>query len=92
MQTTPQLPFAVQPTATSSIVYGIGGTLLALATAAFGLWRRRLPEALRAGAARALAPAVGGLRAVHSGVIGDYVMWLTVGTALIGGVWAVTLR
>lgn len=27
-----------------------------------------------------------------SGVIGDYVMRLTVGTAVIGGVWAVTLR
>jgi len=29
---------------------------------------------------------------VHSGIVGDYVMWLTVGTALIGGIWAVTLR
>jgi hypothetical protein len=37
------------------------------------------------------APLVG-LKALHSGIVGDYVMWLTVGTALIGGVWAVTLR
>jgi hypothetical protein len=29
---------------------------------------------------------------VHSGVIGDYVMWLTVGTAVIGGIWAIALR
>jgi hypothetical protein len=28
---------------------------------------------------------------VHSGVVGDYVMWITVGTAVIGGVWALTL-
>jgi hypothetical protein len=29
---------------------------------------------------------------LHSGVIGDYVMWITVGTALVGGVWALLLR
>jgi hypothetical protein len=29
---------------------------------------------------------------VHSGVIGDYVAWITVGTAVIGGVWALLLR
>jgi hypothetical protein len=29
---------------------------------------------------------------VHSGIVGDYVMWITVGTALLGGVWALTLR
>jgi hypothetical protein len=32
------------------------------------------------------------LKGVHSGVIGDYVMWITLGTALLGGVWALTLR
>jgi hypothetical protein len=35
---------------------------------------------------------VGGLKAVHTGVPGDYVMWITVGTAVIGGVWTLTLR
>jgi hypothetical protein len=32
------------------------------------------------------------LKAAHSGVIGDYVLWITVGTALVGAVWAFTLR
>jgi multicomponent Na+:H+ antiporter subunit D len=89
---TRRLPFAIEPTSTESVLYGIGGTVLALATAAFGLWRRRLPKALRALGDRALRRPVDVLRAAHSGVIGDYVMWLTVGTAVIGGVWAITLR
>jgi hypothetical protein len=33
-----------------------------------------------------------GLKAAHSGVVGDYVMWITVGTALLGGFWVVTSR
>jgi hypothetical protein len=31
------------------------------------------------------------LKAAHSGVVGDYVMWLTLGTAVLGGVWILTL-
>jgi hypothetical protein len=82
----------VQPTTESSVLYGLGAGALALLTAAFGLWRRRLPDAWRLAVGRAARGPVGGLHAVHSGVIGDYVMWITVGTALIGGVWALTLR
>jgi hypothetical protein len=33
-----------------------------------------------------------GLKAAHSGIFGDYVMWITVGTALLDGVWVVTSR
>src|SRR4051794_11383658 len=32
------------------------------------------------------------LKIVHSGHVGDYVAWLTFGTALVGGVFALTLR
>ena len=32
------------------------------------------------------------LRAVHSGHVGDYVAWLTVGLAILGGAFAVALR
>jgi multicomponent Na+:H+ antiporter subunit D len=92
MPTTRTLPFALEPTSTASVLYGIGGAVLAVLTAAFGLWRRRLPDAVRSFGERALRPPVDVLRAAHSGVIGDYVMWLTVGTAVIGGVWAITLR
>ena len=32
------------------------------------------------------------LKAAHSGVVGDYVAWLTVGAATLGGLFALTLR
>jgi hypothetical protein len=32
------------------------------------------------------------LRKLQTGVIGDYVAWVAVGTAVIGGVWAIALR
>jgi hypothetical protein len=74
-----------------SVGYGIGAAAIAFAAMLFGLFRRRIPEAVRAFGTRFLDPAVEGLRAVHSGVVGDYVMCITVGTAVIGGVWALTL-
>ena len=55
---------------------------LTVVVALFGLYRRRIPEAARAAAARLLEPPVNVLKAAHSGVVGDYVMWLTVGTAV----------
>ena len=92
MPTTARLPFAVAHTTLESVLYGAGATVLALALAGVGLYRRRLPQEVRETGARLLGPPVEGLRALHSGVIGDYVMWLTVGTTVIGGVWALTLR
>ena len=84
MPTTPQLPFAIEPTALESIGYGLGGGVIALGVAAWGLWRRRVPSFA--------GPPIRVLKAVHSGIIGDYVTWIVVGTAVIGGVWAVTIR
>jgi multicomponent Na+:H+ antiporter subunit D len=83
MRQTPRLPFVVQPTSGASIGYGLGAGALALAVAALGLWRRRVIDTVP-------RPVVA-LKALHSGVIGDYVMWVVLGTAVIGGVWAVTL-
>jgi multicomponent Na+:H+ antiporter subunit D len=77
------LPFALEPASLESILYAVGATGLALALAALGLVRPPW---------RALRPAVRGLKAVHSGVVGDYVMWVTVGTALVGGIWAIALK
>ncbi len=91
-QTAARLPFAITPTGTASRLYGLAGTLLALAVAAFGLWRHRIPDAWRRGAARLAGPPIVVLKEAHSGVIGEYVLWITVGTALIGAVWAFTLR
>jgi multicomponent Na+:H+ antiporter subunit D len=87
-----RLPFVVQPTTGTSIVYGVGAGLLALLFTAFGLWRQRLSEGLRLAAGRAAGPPLAVFKEAHSGVIGDYVMWITLGTALLGGVWALTLR
>jgi multicomponent Na+:H+ antiporter subunit D len=79
----PHLPLSLEPVSTETILYGVGASLLALALAGL-LLLRRIP--------RVLAPPIRVLKAAHSGVVGDYVMWLTVGTALVGGVWAFTLR
>jgi multicomponent Na+:H+ antiporter subunit D len=87
----PSAPALVHAAKPSSIAYGLGAGAIALVTAAFGLFRRRIPGAARTVGARWLEPAVSGLKAVHTGVVGDYVMWITVGTALIGGIWALTL-
>jgi multicomponent Na+:H+ antiporter subunit D len=92
--TPPALPHAsggLMAWTSSSIGYGIGTLALALATAAFGLWHARLPGAVRALGARALGGPVSVLRAGHSGIVGDYVLWIAAGTAIIGGIWAVTL-
>lgn len=87
-----RLPFAVQPTTGTSIAYGVGAGVLALLFTAFGLWRQRFAEGFRTAAGRVAGPPIAVLKGVHSGVIGDYVMWITVGTAVFGGVWALTLR
>ena len=92
MEETALLPYTVRHTTLESILYGVGATLVALGLAAIGLWRERLPRAVRRGSERMLGPPVAVLRAVHSGIVGDYVMWLTLGTAVLGGVWAITLR
>jgi multicomponent Na+:H+ antiporter subunit D len=88
----PRPPVVVESTTTDSVLYGVGGTVIALVLALVGLYRRRLPEPVR-GPLRALfGPPLGALRVAHSGVIGDYVAWITVGTAVVGGIWALLLR
>lgn len=88
----PRPPFTIEAATTASWAYGVGALALALATAAFGLWHRRLPALVRDLGARTLGPPVEVVRSAHSGIVGDYLLWLTIGTAVIGGVWAVTLR
>ncbi|HEX5194977.1 MAG TPA: proton-conducting transporter membrane subunit [Solirubrobacteraceae bacterium] len=73
-------------------VYAAGAVLGAVAIAALTLFgpplRRRVPEPLIAAALRAL----GGLRRLHSGHIGDYIAWWTAGAAVFGGASLVLLR
>jgi multicomponent Na+:H+ antiporter subunit D len=70
---------------TFDYLYAAGGTLGALAIAALTLFgatlHRRLPQTLIG----PLRTALTGLRELHSGHIGDYIAWWTLGTALLGG-------
>jgi len=75
-----------------SLVYGGLEAAILLAATALGLYRRRVPLGVRRVAGRFLGPPITVLRGFHSGIAADYVAWITVGTALIGGIWALTLR
>jgi multicomponent Na+:H+ antiporter subunit D len=75
-------------TTTSSIVWSLVTLVGSVAVGFLSLYRARLPQGVSGAMTRGLAP----LRAVHSGHIGDYVAWLTFGTAVIGGLLALTIR
>ena len=87
-----QPPAVLHAAESSSIAYGLGAAVGAFALAGLGLYRTRLRSGLTAAAGRALDPPVAVLKAWHSGVAADYVAWLTVGTVVLGGIWAFTLR
>lgn len=88
----PSLPVSIEHTSTESILYSVSATLIAVALAFVGLYWRRLPRALSVAAGRTLGPPVRVLHALHSGVVGDYVTWVAVGTAVTGGIWALLLH
>jgi multicomponent Na+:H+ antiporter subunit D len=88
----PSLPVTIRHTSLESLLYGSGATIAAFGLALVGLYRRRLPHALSVVGARTLASPIRVLRGLHSGVVGDYVTWVAVGTAVLGGVWAVLLH
>jgi multicomponent Na+:H+ antiporter subunit D len=87
MKGTARLPLMIEHSTLESVLYGVGATLLAAALAAYGLYHQRWKLHLRP-----LEPALIALKRVHSGVVGDYVTWVVLGTAFIGGVWAIGLR
>jgi multicomponent Na+:H+ antiporter subunit D len=88
----PNLPVTILHTSLESVLYGGGATLVAVGLAFVGLYRRRLPRVLSVVGTRTLAPPIRILRELHSGVVGDYVTWVAVGTAVLGGVWALLLH
>jgi multicomponent Na+:H+ antiporter subunit D len=88
----PSLPVSVQHTTLESVLYGVIATSVSAGLALLGLYRRRLPSVVSTGAGRTLGRPIRVLHALHSGVVGDYVVWITVGTAVVGGVWALLLR
>jgi len=88
----PQLPFSVEPATAESWGYGIGGLVLALVGAGAGLWWQRLPEASHRLAVAILGPPAAVLKGAHSGIVGEYLLWIVAGTSILGGVFAVLLR
>ncbi len=72
--------------------YGLVSLALACGLGLVGLYRRRLPALLRHSAGRVLEPPVHVLKGLHSGIVGDYVAWLTFGAAAVGGLLALLLR
>jgi multicomponent Na+:H+ antiporter subunit D len=72
--------------------YGAAAAAGAVAVAALALFggelRARLPKLLL----RPVLAGVDGLRALHSGHIGDYVAWWTAGAAALGGTSLIFLR
>jgi multicomponent Na+:H+ antiporter subunit D len=73
--------------------YGVISTAAAVGLAALALFRKRLPAWLRAiGRALDIRPAFIAVRRLHSGHIGDYIAWLTLGIAGVGGLFSLALR
>jgi hypothetical protein len=71
-----------------SIAWGAAAGVLALATAGVGHWSGRLSSGVLGLTRRALGPPVAGVKAIHSGIVGDYATWI----AVVGAVWMLTLR
>ncbi|HEY0718593.1 MAG TPA: proton-conducting transporter membrane subunit [Streptosporangiaceae bacterium] len=88
-------PVALHPAESTAITLtdvlsGAGSALGALALAGLALYRRRIPG-LRRGPEPDLLLA-DPVRRFQSGVVNDYVTWIVIGTACIGGYLAVTIR
>jgi multicomponent Na+:H+ antiporter subunit D len=82
---------APEPPGALDFLYGALSTVGAVAVAGIALFHDRLPDL----APRRLASGGGALilrmRRLHSGHVGDYLAWITVGVALFGGAFALTL-
>jgi multicomponent Na+:H+ antiporter subunit D len=76
----PKSTFTRNPEA---FAYAGASVLLAFGMAALGLYRRRVPAAVAVPLHR--------LKLLHDGVVGEYVAWLTAGTALLGGLFALLI-
>jgi hypothetical protein len=75
----------------SSVAYGLAGLAIALAVAAFGLWHGELPGTVRRRARGVLGPPIELMRNAHSGIVGDYLLWLAGATIAIATVCAIEL-
>ncbi len=85
------------PAATSHVegfdyAYGAAAAAGALAVAALSLFGGRLLALVPKPVLRPVLVGVNGLRALHSGHIGDYIAWWTAGAAALGGTSLIFLR
>ena len=73
-------------------VIGLLAAISAIVTAALGLWHDKFPPSIGQLISKSLGPPFAVLRKLHSGHVGDYVAWLTVGVAFLGGLLSIALR
>lgn len=85
----PASPAGVDLKLGSSVFRGILGALLAILLSLTSVFRLRLKRPLRIGAF--LEGRLLNLRALQSGHVGDYVAWMTFGTAVIGAAYVCLL-
>jgi multicomponent Na+:H+ antiporter subunit D len=85
-------PASTSHVAAYDYAYAGGATLGALALAGLGLFGRPLRAHLPDALLRPVVVAVGGLRGLHSGHVGDYIAWWTAGAAALGGASLIFLR
>ena len=74
------------------VAAAVATAVVAIGVALASIERRRLPRTLVEGGRAVGRPVLAPLRAVHSGHVGDYIAWLTVGMATFGGILAVFIR
>jgi multicomponent Na+:H+ antiporter subunit D len=70
---------------------GLASAAGAVGLALFALFRQRLPLDLSRPWRKLVVQPVAGLKALHNGHVGDYVAWLTIGVAVLGGICAYIL-
>ena len=73
----------------ADVATGVGSAVGALLLAMFGLYRNRVAVLARTASHSALADRV---RRLQSGVVNDYVTWLVLGLACLGGALAFAIR
>lgn len=74
-----------------AVVYGASAVVAACALALLSLQRRRAPRPWMSSLGKVVSRPTQGLQSLHSGHPGDYVAWLTLGVALLGGAFALAL-
>jgi multicomponent Na+:H+ antiporter subunit D len=74
-----------------AVIYGALGVIAAFALAFLSLKRRRAARPWMSSIGRVVSRPTQRLQSLHSGHPGDYVAWLTLGAAVLGGGFAIVL-